>query len=61
MNMWSWILSVIAAAFIMLLLVAVVFGWGIQAIANDCDHFGKFRNSERVYECRLVADYTEES
>ena len=61
MNMWSWILSVIAAAFFVLLLAAAVFGWGIQAAADNCDHFGKFRSSERIYECRPAANYTKES
>ena len=57
MKVWIWVTSVATAAFLLLFGMAVVFGWGTEKVSKDCELLGKFHNSGRVYECRLVADY----
>lgn len=61
MKTWDWVASVVIAALLLLVFSLSVFGWGRDAVSKDCEHLGKFYNSGRIFECRLVADYTKES
>lgn len=61
MKVWSWVASVLAATFLLLFGMSIVFGWGMDAASKDCEHLGKFHKSGRVYECRLIADHGKEA